>query len=130
MEVRFKFTDKDVRALDCKQWHRERDWEGNRMPIPQGLADCQDESILRAWNMWLFLSGALKAKLRKACPDRKIPTNLPNKIFFSLTGDGQKVFILTIHGAWVRNCLGLPREITVQADCPFEAHIKFIEHIL
>ena len=122
------FTDKDISAIPYKQWLKEKDWIGETMPIPRKFFG-SDETTLKAWNTWLFLCGALKTKLRNACPDKKIP-NRDKKVLFSFTADSNKNFTLMVHGAWARECLKLPKEMIIEADCPYKAYIEFMKKIL
>jgi hypothetical protein len=126
--ARFRFTDQEIGNLDSKQWHEEKDWVGEKLPIPKRLIG-SDKEVLKAWNAWLFLCGALKLKLRNACPDKKIP-NRNKLILFTFSSYRKKTFTLKLRYAWVRRCLGLPEKIEVTAHCPYEAYIKLIKRFL
>ena len=126
--ARFRFTDQEVNGLDSKQWREEKDWQGQNMPIPERLAG-SDEATLKAWNVWLFLCGVLKTKLRNACPEKKIP-NKKKKILFAFSSNRKKTFTLWLRYAWVRDCLNLPKRIDVTASCPYEAYNKIIQRII
>lgn len=123
----FEFTDQDVANLDCRQWKTEKDWTGNELPIPDKFKDC-DETTRKAWNTWLFLCGTIKIRLRKILPNGKIPNN-KRKILLYFSGD-DKSFTLKINRKIVREKLGLPEIITVEADCPYKAYIKIITQII
>jgi|GEM_PF-3010662 len=126
--ARFRFTDQEVNGLDSKQWKEEKDWQGQNMPIPERLTG-SNEATLKAWNAWLFLCGVLKTKLRRACPDKKIP-NKEKKVLLAFSSYRKETFTLWIRYAWVRDCLNLPKRIDVTASCAYEAYNKLIQRII
>jgi hypothetical protein len=135
----FLFTDEHVEEVTGGRKNPDGD-ENGLISIPDFLSEKYEkkskeekEIILMGWNIWYFLSQALKAKLskcerairKKSHGKKPIPAQAPNQAKFSLSFKKGEL-ILKIFDPNSAALLNMPQEIKIKGDTPDQAYCKFM----
>jgi len=124
---KFTFTDKHV-VITHRQKKNRTDLSG-LVPTPdflldetEGKKDEEKQVILLGWNIWYFLSHALRKALKKALkkrPRSKIkylprPFQKPESVEFTLSHYKKRFSLKISHGA--AQLLGIPEETIIETE--------------